>query len=106
MCHFSFAYLVLLMHFWCAYLDLLLLIFCNIMSIGRSDHIRMEGGSSVRWFPLCMLAIFAAIEFVTQYIFIATPFSEVVGIPDYALHFIEVGIPAEHALNMLAEGYH
>jgi hypothetical protein len=50
----------------------------------------LEGGSPVRWFPLAVLAIFAALEFMTQYLFIATRFADIVGIPESALRFIEV----------------
>ena len=49
----------------------------------------MEGGRRSRWLPLLLLASFAAVEFATQYLFIATNFAEITGIPDAALHFIE-----------------
>jgi len=52
----------------------------------------MKGGGRMRWLPLALLAFFAASEFAAQYLFIATNFAEVVGIPDSALHFIEVRI--------------
>ncbi len=57
---------------------------------GHHHFITMKGGKRMRWLPLSLLAIFAAIEFATQYLFIATNFAEVVGIPASALHFIEV----------------
>ncbi|CAL8464921.1 g4456 [Coccomyxa elongata] len=65
---------------------------------GHHHFITMKGGKRSRWLPLCLLAVFAAIEFATQYLFIATNFAEVVGIPASALHFIEdvVGINTEH----------
>lgn len=50
----------------------------------------MKGGRPSRWLPLSLLAFFAAVEFATQYLFIATNFAEITGIPDAALHFIEV----------------
>ena len=50
----------------------------------------MKGGRRSRWLPLSLLALFAAVEFATQYLFIATNFAEITGIPDAALHFIEV----------------
>lgn len=42
--------------------------------------------------PLAVLALFAAAEFAAQYLFIATPFAQAVGIPDSALRFIEVRV--------------
>lgn len=50
----------------------------------------MKGGRRSSWLPLSLLAFFAAVEFATQYLFIATNFAEITGIPDAALHFIEV----------------
>ena len=49
-------------------------------------------GSLRRWVPLAVLALFAAAEFAAQYLFIATPFAQAVGIPDSALRFIEVRV--------------
>ncbi len=57
---------------------------------GHHHLITMKGGKRPRWLPLCLLAVFAALEFATQYLFIATNFAEIVGIPASALHFIEV----------------
>lgn len=51
---------------------------------------RIVNGSLRRWVPLAVLALFAAAEFAAQYLFIATPFAQAVGIPDSALRFIEV----------------
>jgi len=57
---------------------------------GHRHTVRIVNGSLRRWVPLAVLALFAAAEFAAQYLFIATPFSQAVGIPDSALRFIEV----------------
>ncbi len=60
--------------------------------------VRMAHGSAARWLPLVLLALFAAADFVAQYLFIATSFSEALHIPDAVLHFIEARpILAPHA---------
>ena len=61
---------------------------------GHRHTVRIVNGSLRRWVPLAVLALFAATEFAAQYLFIATPFAQAVGIPDSALRFIEVGAPA------------
>ena len=57
---------------------------------GHRHSVRIVNGSLRRWVPLAVLALFAATEFAAQYLFIATPFAQAVGIPDSALRFIEV----------------
>ena len=57
----------------------------------------MARGSAARWLPLALLALFAAVEFAAQYLFIATSFSEALRIPDAVLRFIEAR-PGSHTL--------
>ena len=61
-----------------------------LMYAGHRHSVRIVNGSLRRWVPLAVLALFAAAEFAAQYLFIATPFAQAVGIPDSALRFIEV----------------
>ena len=64
---------------------------------GHRHTIRIVNGSLRRWVPLAVLALFAATEFAAQYLFIATPFSQAVGIPESALRFIEVSPQHQHS---------
>ena len=54
----------------------------------------MKGSSPLRWLPLALLAIYAALDCLLQYTLAATDAASVLHIPSGVINFIRVNPPA------------
>ena len=57
---------------------------------GRHSVLVMTGCSTLRWLPMTLLAIYAAADFLLQYIVPSEGIAAALGIPASVLHFLQV----------------
>lgn len=64
----------------------------TVLTVGEATAASIKGSSPLRWLPLALLAIYAALDCLVQYTLAATDATSVLHIPPGIVNFIRVGL--------------